>query len=597
MSTPCIQKAKTAFAEETGRISALVERNLMTGAPSYPLKRIPEKTYDTSLGHSPRRVRVQTVPPARTEYQPLLATGNEAKNFESPLDGSTISSNADKTGRNALPGDTIRFGYEEFGRCLRGTALETEPMDIMDIIEKKAFASVIQKLREDMPRYAKEHFANELLRRVIQFSTRKFSVAAGFPMSVGTSGFPCVPTGGPSIGHLRLIENLIRHEGWDEGSQTPVINGRPALQVYMGRDAIEFAIIQRKREFGLKLESTKTVDDGTFGTTEVSEGIQFIENPMPPRGYVVQTAANAWEFREINPWTVEAGTEGLIKKINADYHASFVTVNGQSFPVIELGFIIHPKAMDREAMGAMPKVDGKTFGKMFNFEVNLIDDWAMTSDPRCNKDKRLIAYRMTHAYAPFPYNPELMTAFAYIAPTPQYVIVNPNGERVTAADEPTTVEAFRKPKVDECNTCADNEPVVRNPVDPTCTDIIPTNGVGLIRFNRVAYDVSEDGGTVTLVAERVGGSSGAATVDWTSANGTASVGTEFGVAEDRSNLTGTLTWADGVFGKKSFTIPIIATAGDDDGKQFTVTLSNATGASLSNSIKVATVTILDSDNA
>jgi hypothetical protein len=279
--------------------------------------------------------------------------------------------------------------------------------------------------------------------------------------------------------------------------------------------------------------------------------------------------------------------------VNADYHKSFVTVDGQSFVVVELGFIIHPRAMDREAMGAMPKVDGKTFGKMFNFEVNMLDDWAMTSDPRCNKDKRLLAYRMTHAYAPFPYNPELMTAFVYIAPTPQYVIVNPNGEYVSAADQPLTIEPFDAPKADECDKCVDNEPVVRNPVAPTCEDLIPANGVGLIRFNRIAYDVSEDGGTVTLVAERVGGSSGAASVTWTSADGTAVSGTEFGVGGTATDVTGSLSWLDGEFGKKIFTVPIISTGGDDEGKQFTVVLSSAVGATLSATIKTATVTIFD----
>lgn len=592
MATACVKKLKTAFAEETGRIATMVQREIMTGT-LWPLNRIPETKFDASLGHNPRSIRMQIAPPTRTEYTPILAAGNKAANFVNPVTGETISGFTDKTGRGCnIPAETIHWGYDEFGRCLRATALETDPICLLDMIEKKAVATTIAALREKLPQFAKEHFANELLRQVIRFSHHKYSIAEGIPTSTNVATFPAIPTGGLNVGIIRHIENLMRHYGWDEGANTPKVNGRPALQVYAGRDSIEFAITERKKQKNIQFQQgVTTVMDSTFGQTEVYEGIQFIENPMPPRGYVIQKAANSYEFVEINPWIVRAGAEGIVIDPNPSYHASWVTVAGQTFKVLELGFIIHPRAMERQAMGSVPTVEGKTVAGRFNFEVNLVPDWAIAADPRCNKDKFYIQLRMLHAYAPFPFNPELMTAFLYIAATPQVLIVDPNGEETAPepASEPISMRPFTAPQPETCNVCED-EDIVRDAVPPTCTDLFPENGVGVMRHVQLAYNVEEGAGNLTIVVERVGGQEGAATVDYTTTAGTAIAATNY------TTTSGTLSWADGEFGPKSFNVPILDHAGDDDGKQFTVVLSSPTGATLGTP-STATVTILDADNA
>lgn len=592
MATPCVKKLKSAFAEETGRIATMVQRNILTGT-LWPLKRIPETKFDASLGHNPRSIRMQVAPPPRVEYTPILAAGNQAANFVNPVTGETISGYKDKTGRGCnIPAETIHWGYDEFGRCLRATALETDPLCLMDMIEKKAVATTIATLREKLPMFAKEHFANELLRQVIRFSYHKYSMAEGNPISTNAATFPAIPTGGLNIGIIRSIENIMRHYGWDEGAETPMVNGRRALQVYAGRDSIEFAINERKKQKKIQFQQgVTTAMDSTFGETEVYEGIQFIENPLPPRGYVIQKATNSWEFREINPWIVRAGVEGIVIDPNPDYHASFVTVAGQRHTVVELGFIIHPKAMERQAMGAIPTVEGKTVSGRFNFEVNLVPDWAIASDPRCNKDGFWIQLRMLHAYAPFPFNPELMTAFIYIAATPQVIIVNPNGDDapVTPASEPIGIQPFLAPQADTCDVCEDAAPE-RQAVPPTCTDLYPENGVGVMRHTQLAYNVEEEAGSLTITVERVGGQTGAASVDYTTTAGTALAATNY------TTTAGTLNWADGEFGVKSFNVPILEAAGDDAGKQFTVVLSTAVGATLGTP-STSTVTILDADNA
>lgn len=590
MPTACVKKAKTAFAEETGRIAALTEREIMTGA-LWPLRRIPETTFDTSKGENPRTLRMMIAPPNRTEYTAILSAGNEAKNFPNPLGGADIAGFGDKQGRGCnIPAERIRWGYDEFGRCLRATALETDPMCVMDMIQKMQFSATISKLREKMPQFAKEHFANELLRQVVRFSYHKWSVVAGSPVSTNVPTFPAIPTGGLNIGLIRHVENVMRAHGWDKGAKTPEIGGRSALQVYAGRDSIDFAIVQRKIQLGLTNQTTIRANDGVFGETEIYEGIQFIENPLPTRGYVIQKAVGSYEFVEINPYIVRAGVEGIVVDPNPDYYKSFVTVGGDSNVVCEIGYVIHPTAMERQAMGSVPSVDGKTFNRKFNFEVNMVPEWAIVP-PECNKDGFWIQLRMLHAYAPFPYNPELMTAFLYIAATPQILIANPNGEDepIIPPSQPIAMAPFNPPLADGCVACADVADV-RNPVPPTCTEIFPANGVGVMRQAQLVYDVEENAGNLTIVVERVGGNTGAASINYTTAPGTAIAATNY------TTTAGTLNWADGEFGKKSFPVPILAAAGDDDGKQFTVVLSVPVGATLGTPA-TSTVTILDADAA
>ena len=61
----------------------------------------------------------------------------------------------------------------------------------------------------------------------------------------------------------------MRANGWSKGANTPMINGRSALQVRMSREAIEWAIVQRKKELGLVNNSEIYADDGTFGKTVI----------------------------------------------------------------------------------------------------------------------------------------------------------------------------------------------------------------------------------------------------------------------------------------------------------------------------------------
>lgn len=606
MSANC-RKAVSYLAENTGLIAALTQQEILTGDPDYALSRIKEAKYDTSKGHAPRYIRVRTTPPRRVKYQPMLPAGNTTFSVPNPQTGTSMTVTGDRQGRGcSLPAETIQYGYDVKNRCLMGKAIEAGPWCIMDLLEKEALGPLLQKIWKDLPRYMKEDFGRQLLRDVIQFSSHLFTIGEGFPMSTGVGYFPAVPTGGPSIGFIRRIENILRPEGWNKGSMTPMMNGRASLQVRMSREAIEWAIAQRKKEKGLVLESTVLEDDGTFGKTVMYEGIQFIEADVPTRGYLVETASDVFEFVELDPYIITAADgEGFWPIPNPDFwNSSYVTDGGTRYRVCEIGHIIHPSAMERQSLGAIPSVPGKKFTRNFDFEVSTIPDWEL-ADRGCNKDQFYFGYRGLHAYAVRPVNPELMTAFIYLAPTNRYEVVDPWQLGDTANLQNVNLAALSEPKVNPCEPCtAGDEVAARDYTDPTCTDLFPANGVGVMRMRAAALDVREDALLLTVSAERVGGTSGAASARITFNEGTATepenwttYGTGWtGTTGSSTAFYKTLSWADGEGGVKTALINIVEAAGDDDGKVLTAVLSNASGATLG-SVTTTTITLIDPDNA
>ena len=111
---------------------------------------------------------------------------------------------------------------------------------------------------------------------------------------------------------------------------------------------------------------------------------------------------------------------------------------------------------------------------------------------------------------------------------------------------------------------------------------------GSVQFSSSTYSVNENGGTVTITATRTGGSYGSASVNYATANGTATAGSDY------TTKSGTLNWADGDAASKTFTVTIIDDAVYEGSETFAVNLSGATGVSLG-SPATATVTIVDNE--
>lgn len=100
------------------------------------------------------------------------------------------------------------------------------------------------------------------------------------------------------------------------------------------------------------------------------------------------------------------------------------------------------------------------------------------------------------------------------------------------------------------------------------------DSTGTLQFKSAAYSVAEADATVRIYVSRADGSSGAASVDYATSDGTALAGSDYTAA------SGTLSWADGDTDDKYVDIPILSDAELEGGETFTMTLSGAVGASL-----------------
>jgi len=100
-----------------------------------------------------------------------------------------------------------------------------------------------------------------------------------------------------------------------------------------------------------------------------------------------------------------------------------------------------------------------------------------------------------------------------------------------------------------------------------------SNTPGTIQLGNTTYDVNE-GVVVNILVTRSGGSFGAVSVDYATADGTAVAGADYPA------MNGTLTYADGVSGNQTISIVITDDGAAELAEAFTVTLSNVSGANL-----------------
>ncbi|MEE8523133.1 MAG: Calx-beta domain-containing protein, partial [Thermoanaerobaculia bacterium] len=94
---------------------------------------------------------------------------------------------------------------------------------------------------------------------------------------------------------------------------------------------------------------------------------------------------------------------------------------------------------------------------------------------------------------------------------------------------------------------------------------------GRVKFRGASFPVAEEAGEVTIIVKRQRGGDGAVTVDYATTDGSAAAG------EDYEEANGTLEWADGDRGDKSFTVPILDDDVAEGQETFGVVLSNPTG--------------------
>lgn len=121
--------------------------------------------------------------------------------------------------------------------------------------------------------------------------------------------------------------------------------------------------------------------------------------------------------------------------------------------------------------------------------------------------------------------------------------------------------------------------------DFSADDPVPTPGNFVLSTSQVT--ASEGQGSITIQVQRVGGSAGAASVDFVTIGGSAQAGQDF------VSTSGQLDFADGETSQQ-FTVDILDDGDLESLEQFSVRIENAVGAGLQNP-DTAVVTVVDDD--
>jgi len=111
---------------------------------------------------------------------------------------------------------------------------------------------------------------------------------------------------------------------------------------------------------------------------------------------------------------------------------------------------------------------------------------------------------------------------------------------------------------------------------------------GSLQFKSSTYTVAENGGSIRIYVIRTGGSSGSASVNYSTANGTAEAGSDY------TANSGTLSWSDGDAADKYFDVAITDDSTPEKNETFMLNLSGEIGASMGTP-STATVIIYDND--
>jgi hypothetical protein len=98
-------------------------------------------------------------------------------------------------------------------------------------------------------------------------------------------------------------------------------------------------------------------------------------------------------------------------------------------------------------------------------------------------------------------------------------------------------------------------------------NILDDDSTGTLQFSALRYDVNESAGHATITVNRVGGSSGSASVDYATSDGTA------GAPDDYTATNGTLTFGDGET-QKTFDIPVAWDGRQEADETVSINLSN-----------------------
>jgi len=130
--------------------------------------------------------------------------------------------------------------------------------------------------------------------------------------------------------------------------------------------------------------------------------------------------------------------------------------------------------------------------------------------------------------------------------------------------------------------CGDSTPAPSSTAATPNSTSVASTGTALVALSASTYSVPKSSATAVVTINRSGNPSGAASVAYTTVNGTATAGTDY------SPTSGTVSWADGDASAKSVAVPVTTQAA---GKTFSVALTAVSGDASFGSPTSATIAV------
>ncbi len=501
---------------------------------------------------------------------------------------------------NACHGQcTIEFaqGFRRRGTKDYGLSVDT-PIKCareLDRLGESHIRGYFEGFKNSFSQWGYDNYSENLMNLVIANSESNFSFLGANQFNVTTGGWQAPPEYGLTIHGLqdyaRYIKRLMRGFGMDVPEDWMLTVEVPEQD---WADAVKLDQVARNPTGTVYNSEVFKDDEGPLRGRRSATygGIRAIFNEEPIRGYFKQTgivAGNAtFEFVRVFPYINERDEiGGVVKRGNFAYDLDAITVGGITYEMVTLIPHIHPKSFKRYGLVKPLKPIGDANAGV-NYDVRIIEGARL----QCNDFDDKFKFAARHEFRLKFLYPELSGFLAYRhglrtgyvnTITPRNNVAGPDNFAGPETFQLCGPDGCQQAGCESCNKVSDANGVCQDP------GAAPAAVLNLVPCGTVNVAFLGDAMVATFEVERTGGTAGAVSVDYTTADGTA---TQPG---DYTTTAGTLNWAAGETGSKTISVPIPATFAETTpgtAVAFTLTISAPVGATLG-TCTVATVTVED----
>ena len=442
-------------------------------------------------------------------------------------------------------------------------------------------------MKNQFTTFGMDNFDDNLLNLMIQFSEANAAVLAADQFNVTAGGWQAPPAYRITIHFLQDYRDYVMAEMKGFGLD---VAEDYMLEVEMPREDW----IEAVRKDQLVRNGSGTVyntewlkdDEGPMRGRQmgVYGGIKCYFNETPIRGYFKPIATSGdvrYRFVRVYDWINTPDEEaGLVRRANHQYRADTIVVDGIKHDMVTLVPHIDKRSFKRYSLLKPLKPIGSDNAGV-NYQVKVIDGARLGCNDYDDKFK-LVA---RHEFRFKAERPEISGFIAYRHGRRDGYVLEVTPRDYTAGTTTFAAnEQFTERTADACQQveCAQCDKV--SEVDGTCVDPGSETAavLGLAPAGPVTYAFL-GGGNLKVRVQRTGGTAGAVSVAYATADGSANAGSDYTAA------SGTLTWAAGDNADKEITVAILAAATED--QTFTITLTTPVGASLLAGANVTTVTV------